>query len=224
MIKAFIFDFDGLILDTEDACYQAWQEIYAQFDAVLPLEKWLLCIGTSDEVCDPIGILASATNTQIDQAAIRADHSTRYRSKTRLLFPKPGVLDFLDWAKSNDKKTAIASSSARNWVVPHLEELGILPYFDIVLTKDDVSAVKPDPELFLCTKSSLDILDYEAVIFEDSYNGIVAGNLAHLYTVAIPNQMTQNMDFSAANLTLSSLDAISPATLLKMLENGAQGT
>ncbi len=224
MIKAFIFDFDGLILDTEDACYQAWQEIYKKFGASLPLDKWLLCIGTSDDACDPIGILASATNFQIDHAEIRADHSKRYREKTRLLTPKAGVIEFLKWAKSNGFQTAIASSSIRNWVESHLQDLGIRYLFDIVLTKDDVSTVKPNPELFISAKSKLNLLDYEAVIFEDSYNGIVAGNQANLYTVAIPNRMTKNMDFSAANLVLKSLNAITPLNLLKTLENGAQDT
>ncbi len=221
MIKAFIFDFDGLILDTETACYDAWQEIYAAYGTILPLEKWLLCIGTSDDVCDPLGLLSAATGLDIDQQVVRKTHAQSYRAKTRLLPLKPGILDYLQWARANDIRTAIASSSSRAWVVPHLEETGILPYFDVVRTKDEVKAVKPDPELFLSAKSMLNLADYEAVIFEDSYNGIIAGNLAKLFTVAIPNPMTKNMDLSAADRIISGLDTISPPNLLKMLENGA---
>ncbi len=220
MIKAFIFDFDGLILDTETACYDAWQEIYAAYGTSLPLEKWLLCIGTSDDVCDPLGILSAATGLEIDQLAVRKTHAKSYRAKTRLLPLKPGILDYLKWARANGFRTAIASSSARAWVVPHLEETGILSYFDVVRTKDEVKAVKPDPELFLSAKSMLNLADYEAVIFEDSYNGIISGNLAKLYTVAIPNTMTKNMDLSAADRIISGLDTISPPNLLRMLENG----
>lgn len=218
MIKAFIFDFDGLIINTEDACYEAWQEIYASFDTSLPLNEWVKCIGTSDDVCDPLGILATLSGKIIDQEDIRAQHFSRYTAKTKSMQANPGIREYLDWAMTNQIKLAVASSSSRNWVIPHLETLGLHDYFDIIQTRDDVHAVKPDPELFLSTKKLLNLGDYEAIIFEDSYNGIVAGTLSRLFTVAIPNRMTEKMDFSAANLVLPSLDTVSPSNLLKMLE------
>jgi len=220
MIKAFIFDFDGLILDTEEACYEAWQEIYADYGTSLPLETWLLCIGTTNDACDPLGTLAKLSGQDINYNAVQTAHSKSFRAKSRLLPLKPGVLDYLKWARANGLQTAVASSSARDWVVPLLEENGILPYFDVIQTKNDVKTVKPNPELFIATKSMLKLEDFEAVIFEDSYNGIIAGNLANLYTVAIPNSLTKNMDLSAASHTISSLDLITPPNLLKMLEKG----
>lgn len=218
MIKAFIFDFDGLIINTEDACYEAWQEIFLGFGTSMPLKEWMKCIGTTDDVCDPLGLLERLSGKQVDKNSIRAEHSRQYHSKTESMPINPGILTYLEWAKSNNMKLAVASSSSRDWVLPHLENHGLLPFFDLIRTKNDVIHVKPNPELFLTTKNLLSLEDYEAVIFEDSYNGIIAGNLARLYTVAIPNLMTKKMDFSAANLILPSLDAVSPSKLLKMLE------
>jgi len=220
MIKTFIFDFDGLIIDTELICYQTWVDIYQLFQAFLPLEEWIVCVGTSDEAFDPIGYLKQITkNDNLDGKKISKMHDNEFRKRTRNLLIKPGVLDYLEWAKNNQFNIALASSADQDWVISHLENLRILQYFDLIKTNNDVEKVKPDPELFLSIKSSLQLNDFDAVIFEDSKHGIDASLASNLYTVAVPNELTKNLDLSAAHLIINGLDSITPPKLLKSLEN-----
>jgi HAD superfamily hydrolase (TIGR01509 family) len=220
MIKAFIFDFDGLIIDTENACLQSWLEQYQKYNIKLPLSKWELTIGTSNEAFDPLEYLYESTNKSFDKQKLLSDQKKSYLQKTRLLPLLPGIMNYLIWAKQNNIKIGLASSSTKAWVVPHLLDLKILPFFNVIMTADDVKNVKPNPELFLSVKNNLKILDFEAVVFEDSQNGIIAGNLANLFTIAVPNSLTKNLDLSEAYFTLNSLDIITPQNLVKILETG----
>lgn len=225
MINTFIFDFDGLILDTELACYQTWVDIYKSYHAVLPLEEWIVCVGTSDEEFDPIVYLKRITNNAtLNGKEILLAHDREYRNRTRNLAIKPGVMDYLEWARKNHFNLAIASSAKKAWVITHLENLKIIHYFDLIRTNSDVEKVKPDPELYFSIKSSFQINDFEAVIFEDSLHGINAGLASKLFTVAVPNELTKNLDLSAAHLTITGLDAITPLKLLKTLENNLKRT
>jgi putative hydrolase of the HAD superfamily len=220
MINTFIFDFDGLILDTELACYLTWVDIYKKYHAKLPLEEWIVCVGTTEEAFDPIKYLKQITKIEsLDTNEILYLHNKEYRQRTSNLVIKPGVLDYLEWARKNQFNIAIASSSDKDWVISHLENLQIIQYFDVVRTNNDVEKVKPDPELYLSVKKYFQINDYEGVIFEDSLHGINAGLAANLFTVAVPNELTKNLELSAANLIITGLDTISPSKLLKTLEN-----
>lgn len=220
MINTFIFDFDGLILDTELACYQTWVDIFKTYHANLPLEEWIICVGSTEEAFDPIKYLKQITKIKSLAAnEILHLHDKEYRKRTGKLEIKPGVLDYLEWARKNQYNIAIASSSDKDWVISHLENLKIIQYFDLIKTSNDVVNVKPDPELFLSVKKYFRINDFEAVIFEDSLHGINAGLASNLFTVAVPNELTKNSDLSAAHLIITGLDAIAPAKLLKTLEN-----
>jgi putative hydrolase of the HAD superfamily len=218
MINTFIFDFDGLIVDTELIAYQIWSEIYHTHHVDLPLEEWVVCVGTSDEAFNPTQYLSRITGQALDENKLNQYYAQIYRARTDELPLKPGIQDYMDWAKENNFHLAIASSSNYEWVYSHLTRLKIAHYFDVIKTNRDVKEVKPAPDLFLAVKEFLHINDFEAVIFEDSLHGIQAGLLSNLYTVAVPNEVTKNMDFSAAHFTIPSLDATSPLKLLKTLE------
>ena len=218
MIKAFIFDFDGLIIDTEIACYQAWVEQFQIFNVELPLSEWELTIGSSNEAFNPVEYLHFHSKKNFDKQKLILDHMKSYREKTRTLPLLPGVKNYLNWALENNFKIGLASSSPKNWVLPHLLDLEIIDFFNIIKTSDDVNYVKPCPDLFLLVKQGLNLEDFEAVVFEDSRNGIIAANLANLFTVAVPNQLTKKIDLSEANLLVNSLNAIEPQNLVKILE------
>lgn len=220
MINTFIFDFDGLILDTELACYQTWVDIYKTFNANLPLEEWIVCVGTTDEAFDPIKYLKQISKIEpLDANEILHLHGKEYRKRTSILDIKPGILDYLEWARKNQFNIAIASSSDKDWVISHLENLKIIQYFDLIRTNNDVEKVKPDPELYHSVKKYFRLNDFEAIIFEDSLHGINAGLASNLFTIAVPNELTKNSDLSAAHLIITGLDAIPPSKLLRTLEN-----
>jgi putative hydrolase of the HAD superfamily len=219
MIKAFIFDFDGLIIDTEYSSYQTWADIYQTYQIDLPMREWIKCVGSSNDEFDPIRYLRTQTNTFLDETQIRKEQFETHRSISHTMPIMPGVETYLNYAKQNYIKTAIASSSSYNWVASHLETKGLLSRFDLIITADDVERVKPAPDLFLKVKEELGLKDYEGVIFEDSAHGIEAAVLANLYAIAVPNRITKHLNFAKAHLVVKGLDALEPPELLRQLNS-----
>jgi len=128
----------------------------------------------------------------------------------------PGVLDTIHAAKQLGLKLAIASSSPHSWVDTHARRLGVFHYFDRVICSDDVGVgrVKPNPDLFLLALKQLQVQKNEALIFEDSPNGVLAANRADIFVVAIPNPITALLIIEGANLILQSLSEMPLVSLL----------
>ncbi|PUB12260.1 HAD family hydrolase [Paenisporosarcina sp. OV554] len=203
MIKAVIFDFDGLIIDTETVWYEAFREALYQFEVDLTIEQFALVIGTDDAVLDKYildNIKESSTISEIKELASKLFHE-----KIGQPILREGVLDYLITAKEAGIKIGLASSSKRNWVEKFLMQLHILPYFEVIKTRDDVTTVKPDPELYLQAIKALGVQPEEAVAFEDSLNGLKAARAAGLKCVIFPNPVTTNLAFEDFSLRLFSM-------------------
>ena len=215
MIKALVFDFDGLILETELPVYQSWFELFQRHELELPFELWSGNIGTAEAVFDPVATLRahSSNGDRPEEELVE-----RRRRELELIGdqpPMPGVLKILQEACQMGLKIGLASSSSCAWVEGHLVRLGLRPYFDCVLAKDDVCSTKPDPELFRSAVEQLGVLPEEAIAFEDSPNGIRSAKLAGLHCVAVPNKLTRRLDTSQADLVLDSLEGIRLADLVE---------
>lgn len=220
MIRGLIFDFDGLILDTESTIYQSWLELYREFGQDLPFDEWGQIIGTSEnEHFDPLERLEEALGHPLkDRENIRArrlEHEVSLVVQQPIL---PGVVDYLENAKELGLKMAVASSSDLDWVGGHLKRLGLIGYFDAVHTSDDVQRTKPHPELFLLALESLGIEADQAIVLEDSPNGVTAAQTAGMFCVAVPNPLTQLLDLDHADLKLESLAKIPLELLINEVE------
>jgi HAD superfamily hydrolase (TIGR01509 family) len=217
-VDAFIFDFDGLILDTESPLFDAWQEIFSQNGVVLPFEKYALCVGADFNVFDPACYLEEITKIAWDRQSL---HSAAYARSNQLLELKAiqaGVTELLQFANTHGIKLAVASSSDFNWVSSNLQRLSLLDCFDVIRTAEDVSRVKPDPELYLSAAAALEVAPENCIVFEDSYHGISAALSAGMKCCVVPNQVTRLMDFSQAHLILPSLNAIPPDIAISLLD------
>src|SRR3981081_3242395 len=124
-IKALVFDFDGLLVDTEGPIFRTWQRIYREHGHELPLDRWLTIIGTSSREFDPVKELGDRIGESLDEAALDTLERLYYAEATALQQLLPGVAEHLAVAHSLGLKTAIASSSTRKWGVEHLERFGI---------------------------------------------------------------------------------------------------
>ncbi len=217
MITAFIFDFDGLIIDTEYSSYQTWFDIYQTYQIDLPMTEWIKCVGSSNDEFDPIRYLRTKTDAFLDETKIRKQQFERHHNISHSMPILPGVETYLNYAKQNNIKLAVASSSSYRWVSSHLETKGLLTAFDLIITADDVDRVKPAPDLFIKVKEEFGLKDYEGIIFENSAHGILAGFLSKLFCVAVPNTITQGLNFEKADLVIKGLDTISPPELLRQL-------
>jgi HAD superfamily hydrolase (TIGR01509 family) len=220
MIRAIIFDFDGLILETEEPVYQSWQELYASYDCRLSFDDWATLIGTSASEFEPIPALEQQIGRVLpDHEAIEAQRYQRSLELVRTRSLQPGVQAYLEDARYLKLKIGLASSSSAKWVMGHLSRLGLIEYFSCIRTGDDVSQVKPDPELYLAVLADLNLSASETLALEDSPNGIAAAKSAGISCVAVPNTLTQHLSLDDADMQISSLVDVPLKELIHQIEN-----
>lgn len=216
MLKALIFDFDGLILDTETPEVLVWQSIYREHGFELPVHEWEKTIGGYGvSTFDAAEHLSHLSQGRLDPVSSKL----RYRKEADALIHaapiQPGVMDLIQQARSYGMKIAIGSSSPHSWVDTHLKRLGIFRYFNPVICQDDVAPgrTKPNPDIYLKTLEQLKVQNTEAVVFEDSPNGVLAAQRAGIFVVAVPNELTATMKVSG-DWTVSSLAQVSLQELM----------
>lgn len=223
MLKALIFDFDGLILDTETPEYLVWKNIYHEHGFEFPHDEWGKIIGgygLSDfNAADNLSHLLSSSQRaqgRLDSVSLRARHSVESLAVIHSQSVMPGVMEMIHDARRHGLKLAIASSSHHAWVDNHAKRLGIFDEFDTVVCADDVGVgrTKPQPDLFLSALNQLQVGKEAAVIFEDSPNGVTAANRAGIFVVAVPNPITAMLVIKGANLIVSSLSELPLIALL----------
>jgi HAD superfamily hydrolase (TIGR01509 family) len=220
-IKALIFDFDGLILDTETPDYQTWQSIYREHGFELPAEEWGKIVGGWGlSKFDAAAHLSLLSQGRLDSVSLRERHRSESAAITLTQRVLPGVLDIIHGAKRMGLKVAIASSSPHSWVDTHAKRLGIFDYFDKVICEDEVGIgrTKPNPDLFLLALKQLQVEKNEAIVFEDSPNGVRAARSAGIFVVAVPNPVTSRLTIEDADLTLTSLTDLSLHELLNKVK------
>ena len=228
MIRALIFDFDGTILDTETPEYNAWTTLCREENCAPPaLSDWVRNIGrgandTDFVRFDPHAHLETATGRTFDREEIRARRRVHYRALIAAQSLRDGIQNYLRDAKAAGLLCAVASSSGMDWVGPHLEERGLLPFFDAVATGDEVARTKPAPDVYRLALSRLSVSAQEALALEDSPNGVAAAKAAGIFTVAFPNSITQGLGFDHADMRFDSLAGVPLADILARADAARQ--
>jgi HAD superfamily hydrolase (TIGR01509 family) len=219
-IDALVFDFDGLILETETPIYLTWGEIFQSYGCQLPFEKWTTIIGSANVAFDPLEELQRQLHHTLDQDEVLA----RQRQQEHALILRqpvlPGVRETLDSAVGLGLKIGLASSSPCDWVEGHLERLGLRAYFEQIRASDDVEFTKPDPALYVEACAALGVPPARALALEDSPNGALAAKRAGMYCVAVPNPLTRELPFPDVDLRLDSLADLPLEALLAKLRPG----
>lgn len=218
-IKALVFDFDGLILDTEGPVYQSWRELFHKYGYNLTLDDWQICIGSQEGTNSFFSNLEDKLDGSFD---MQAEAPKRLARELELIAAQPilpGVLDYIHQGKAMGLKLGVASSSPCKWVTGHLEERGIRDHFECILAADDVRITKPDPGLYATALRCLGVSPQQAIAFEDSPNGVLAAKRAGLYCVAVPNPLTRQLRIEEADLQLDSLQEVPLKRLLERVEN-----
>lgn len=217
MIRAIVFDFDGLILDTEEPVYRSWLEVYEEHGEQLPFDRWVEIVGTSAAGFHPQRHLEERLGRPLTQDVL----DRRVGRRTELVLAQqllPGIVDHLQAARQSGVKLGVASSSSGEWVRGHLARLGILELFECVRCRDDVAHPKPEPDLYLAVLDCLAVPAEEAVAIEDSPNGIAAAKRAGMRCVAVPNSITRGLDLAQADLVLGSLAEVTLPELIARLD------
>jgi HAD superfamily hydrolase (TIGR01509 family) len=215
--RALLFDFDGLLLDSETPSYDAWADLYRQHGHELPLERWAAAIGTIDGF-DPLLDLEALVGRPLAREALderrrAAEYAVIDEEELR-----DGVAEYLEEAERLGLARAIVSSSSAPWIGRHLERLGLEDGWSCVVTADgDASRAKPQPTLYLEALDRLGVASAEAIAFEDSPNGVTAAKAAGIYCVAVPNPITAQLDLAHADLVLGSLAEVPLGELLQSI-------
>ena len=207
-----MFDFDGLILDTEWCEYSTAADVFRAHGQELSLELWRTFIGSTDHP-HWTEILEEQLGRPVDRATLVPARRLANRECTAGLAPLPGVLPLLDALRDDGVALAIASSSPADWVLGHLGDHGLTGRFASISTGDEVVRTKPDPALYRLSCERLGVRADRAVAVEDSVNGVAAARAAGLAAVAVPSGLTVGMDFSHADLVVESCLDLDPVVL-----------
>jgi beta-phosphoglucomutase-like phosphatase (HAD superfamily) len=214
-VRALVFDFDGLILETEMPAYQAWVEIYRELGHELPKDLWLEYIGREGGWFDALAHLESLAGPQPDRDALQSRRDARKTELTGGVVESAGLRALLSDGRGRGLRLAVCSSSTPKWVVGHLERLGLAALFDHIQCRDRAELrAKPAPDLYLAACDALGVRPDEAIAFEDSRNGMLAAQAAGMRCVVVPNELTVAMDLSGADHRFESLATVSLRLLL----------
>jgi HAD superfamily hydrolase (TIGR01509 family) len=205
MIESVILDFDGLILDTETPFWRSWEEIYREHGLVVSAAEWAGLIGSSADPTEAYALLERHLGCRVDRAALRDRRVARELKLLEREQVMPGVRGLIADAVESGLRLAIASSSERDWVVRHLDEIGLLECFETIACAEDVAATKPAPDLYEMVLGSLEMPSDRAIAFEDSAHGVAAAKAAGLYCIAVPNQVTRHLPFPEADMVVDTL-------------------
>lgn len=203
-----IFDFDGVLVDTEWAIYQSWVQLYAREGQQISIATYSPCLGAGYSHWDPAAHLEKLTGKHYDWAVETPARQAVLEAALAQSGLMPGAIELLDWCAKQGIGMTVASSSSRRWVQGWLERLGIYDRFCGVFTRTDGYAVKPDPALFLAAQQCLGLPKEQCLIVEDTENGTISAHNAGIPCVAVPNRMTQESDFSRATMLSPSLSAL----------------
>jgi HAD superfamily hydrolase (TIGR01509 family) len=214
-VGAVIFDFDGTILDSETPEYESHRRFCAEHGVHLAEEKWCECVG----VVSPAEHWFEWLCARVE----RAPSFERYREATRAYFqehvrmePMPGVTELLGSLVAAGVPRGVASSASSRWVQRALDEIGLSPLFDAIVTGDQVRRGKPHPDVYLEAARRLGVAPASCVAIEDSGPGIASARAAGMRTIVIPHALTRRHDLAAADLQVSSAAELSVDLMMRM--------
>jgi beta-phosphoglucomutase-like phosphatase (HAD superfamily) len=214
---AIVFDFDGLLMDTESTLVESWRAEWAFHGLNLDLNDDFWPGHGGDVTEHRYARLAALVGPTFDRTA---SHARRLAHRERLhqsMELCPGIGGWLSDAPPLALRLAIASSSPLPWVREHLSRVGMFDTFDVIATGDQTTIHKPDPEVYLLALERLGVPGEAAVAVEDTPHGIAAARSAGMATVAIPNPYMDLAAFDSADLVLTSATELPLADVLAHL-------
>lgn len=214
MIRALVFDFDGLILDTETPLIDAYGAVHLKHGVPFDRTAFIQGVGHADYTFDPW----HGFSPHADRAALELE---RRAIKDPLLLQQallPGITALFDAARARGLRIGLASNSPHAWCDPHLTRLGLFERFHFLACREDAPSPKPEPDLYKLVLNRFGLRGHEAIAFEDSHTGSLAATRAHLWTVACPGPSTAHHDFAHAHLKVASLADVTLDALIARFE------
>ncbi len=185
--QAAVFDMDGLLLDTERVCMQAFKDACIHLNIPFKRDIYLKIIGCNAQGIE--AILTAGYQGKIEYEPLRKAWMDRYNPivKTQAIPVKAGVVELLEWLKANSIKIAVATSTHRELAITKLKFAGLYDYFEHLSTGCEVENGKPHPEIFLLAAQRLNVVPQQCLAFEDSSNGVRAAVAANMQVFHVPD-------------------------------------
>ncbi|MEV7225821.1 HAD-IA family hydrolase [Polymorphospora sp. NPDC051019] len=219
-VKALIFDFDGLLMDTETTLLESWRWEWRRHG--LELDPVGFFADHGGDANEPrYAALAATVGSAYDRESSHALRMAHRAELNAALEPAPGIVGWLDRAAELGLRLAVASSSPVTHVGAMLDQTGLRGRFEVLATGEEVDAHKPDPAVYLLTLRRLGLAAGEAVAFEDTAHGVAAAHAAGLRCVAVPNPHADSARFTAADLLLTSAADLSLDAVMAVLTGHA---
>lgn len=206
--EAVLFDFDGILVDTEWAIYQAWLRTFERHGHDLPIEIYTRCVGSDFDTWSPKTHLEDLTGNSFDWHQLDADRQVEIRAELEKAGPMPGVVPLLEKLRAAGTALAVVSSSDHRWVDGWLDKLSLRHFFQTTVCRGDAPRIKPAPDLWLEALRQLDKPAERCLAIEDSLNGVRSSKEAGLTVWAVPNRTTAGLNFSEADRVLRSLNEL----------------
>lgn len=186
-IKAFIFDMDGLILDTERIAFRSYKEALKEYGYDFTEAFFLTLVGTNVKLTKELCLNRYGSWFPFDLLHENHNKITDNYIKENGVPLKEGVNELIDYLKENDYKIALATSSDREKAEYLLESVKIKDKFDYIICGNDIVNSKPNPEIFLKVAESLKVEPKECVVIEDSKAGVQAAVNAGMKAINVPD-------------------------------------
>ena len=148
LTKAIIFDFDGVILDTETPDFLAWSDVFSKYNFPFPFAKWARGVG-NDELYDPITELSNLSPERIDRKEVNQFWTQKFKNYLATQKPSRAIVGLIRDAFEAGLKLGIASNSSFQWVHEHLCRFNLDSFFSTIVTREDVEFGKPAPEVYI---------------------------------------------------------------------------
>ena len=203
--SAVLFDFDGVLVDTEWAIYQAWLRTFRAHGHELPLDVYTRCIGSDFATWSPKTHLEELSGLSFDWHDLDLKRQDEILADLTHEGAMPGVIPLLERLASEGIRRAVVSSSSHHWVDGWLEKLEIADHFETVVCRGDAPRIKPAPDLYLEAARRLGLPPDECLVVEDSLNGAKSAKAAGMRVWVVPNRVTAGSDFSVADRIFRSL-------------------
>ena len=220
-IRAAIWDVDGVIVDSRDMHFRAWQRLLGEMGRTLTYEAFLPTFGrkNADILRGLIG--GELTDDQVEELAERKERYFREAIKPDL-HPLPGVRELVDDFNRAGFRQAVASSAPPENVDLILETLHLAQNFSVRVSADDIDQGKPNPQVFLLAAQRLGVPPRRCVVIEDSVPGVQAGRAANMVVIAVTTTSPRE-DLREANLIVPSLEEVDAATAEALLDDETAG-
>jgi HAD superfamily hydrolase (TIGR01509 family) len=202
LIFAVIFDFDGVILDSETPEFEAHRQIFASHNLDLTTEEWCACVGLWQSI-NWYQVLTRRGGITYSRETFLAE-KRRIAGEVLRMELLPGIRALLDALSGRGIPMAVASTSPARWVLGAAEALDVRQYFDAIVTGDDVEQKKPAPDAYLQAAAKLGFSPERCVAIEDTRPGLLAAKAAGMRVIVIPHWLTETHDLSEADLRVGS--------------------